>query len=293
MSGKDELPRENFPGGDVVPDEGELRISIDKKAYAEVLSHAKEEPDIEICGVLLGKVKQDKHAPFLHILHTVRGENAKGQGAQVTFTHDTWNHIYKEKDKTYPDLDIVGWYHTHPGFDIFLSEMDKFIHNNFFGSPNQVAYVYDPHQGTDGFFRKPKDEIVLLPRFWHGGKPRKTLSPEQRIKGTAPASGSPVGGDLAATLAALNESVRRLELEVRDRREAGGIASFAPWLVAFAALILVSWQLIFGRPRGELKLLDVDPKTNTPYYIEVLPGRPLEPRKEGEKAPSTKPPEKK
>ena len=293
MSGKDEIPRENFPGGDVVPEEGELRISIDKKAYAEVLAHAKEEPDVEICGVLIGKLKEDKHGTWLHLQHTIRGEGAKQQGAQVTFTHEAWNHINKVWDKEFPQLGIVGWYHTHPGFDIFLSEMDKFIHKSYFDNPNQVAYVYDPHQGTDGFFRKPKDEIVLLPRYWHGGKPRKTVSPEQRIKGTDPASGSAVGGDLAATLAALNESVRRLELEVRDRREAGGMLAFAPWLLAFAALVLLSWQLLFSSKRPELQLIGVDPKTGARVYAELLPERSPETPKEGEKAAPPKGPEKK
>ena len=52
-----------------------------------------------------------------------------------------------------PDLDIVGWYHTHPDFGIFLSSHDLFIHRNFFDQPLQVAYVVDPIRQTRGFFR--------------------------------------------------------------------------------------------------------------------------------------------
>lgn len=273
----DELPRESFPGGDVVPGEGELRICIEKKAYAEILSHAKEETDIEICGVLLGKLKQDKHGSFLHIEHTIRGEKAKGAGAQVTFTHDTWNHIYAEQEKNCPKSDIVGWYHTHPGFDIFLSDMDKFIHNNFFGAPHQVAFVYDPHQGTEGFFRKPKDEIVQVDKYWHGGKQRKIVYPEQRARAAAAVAavtGAPAPSSDA--LGALSNRVTQLELELRARQGAWLSNLMMIVLLVFAGALMLGWNLLSSRGR-QLMPYVVDPRTGIRYNVEVFPEPPQGP----------------
>ena len=42
--------------------------------------------------------------------------------ASFTYTHDSWEEITRERDRLHPDLDIVGWYHTHPDFGIFLSQ---------------------------------------------------------------------------------------------------------------------------------------------------------------------------
>ncbi len=78
--------------------------------------------------------------------------NAAQAGTHVTFTQDAWEAIYKVKDQSYPEERIVGWYHSHPGFGVFLSEHDTFIHENFFSSPNQVAWVYDPHTDEEGCF---------------------------------------------------------------------------------------------------------------------------------------------
>jgi proteasome lid subunit RPN8/RPN11 len=78
--------------------------------------------------------------------------NAAQAGTYVTFTQDTWEHIYKIKDKDYPDERIMGWYHSHPGFGVFLSDHDTFIHKNFFSSALQVAWVYDPHSDEEGCF---------------------------------------------------------------------------------------------------------------------------------------------
>jgi proteasome lid subunit RPN8/RPN11 len=56
---------------------------------------------------------------------------------------------------------MVGWYHTHPGFGIFLSGMDLFIHQNFFTQLWHVAFVLDPRARTSGFFtwNRHKSEV--------------------------------------------------------------------------------------------------------------------------------------
>ncbi len=56
------------------------------------------------------------------------------------------------KDQKYPNERIVGWYHSHPGFGVFLSDHDTFIHKNFFSSPGQVAWGFDPHSDEEGCF---------------------------------------------------------------------------------------------------------------------------------------------
>ena len=47
---------------------------------------------------------------------------------------------------------MLGWYHSHPGFGVFLSEHDLFIQQNFFSNPQQVAWVFDPHTDEEGCF---------------------------------------------------------------------------------------------------------------------------------------------
>ena len=103
-------------------------------------------------GVLVGRVARDAFGPFLHITGSIRGTQAEQRAAQVTFTAETWEKIHAEMDQRDPADRIVGWYHTHPGFGIFLSGMDLFIQDNFFNRPEQVAFVYDPIGGDEGVF---------------------------------------------------------------------------------------------------------------------------------------------
>ena len=85
---------------------------------------------VEVCGVLIGNTEHER----MTVEACIAGINAAQGGAHVTFTQDTWEHIYKIKDKDFPEHKIVGWYHSHPGFGVFLSEHDLFIQQIFLQS---------------------------------------------------------------------------------------------------------------------------------------------------------------
>ncbi len=114
-------------------------------------SHGQSNTKVEVCGVLVGRVYRDSAGTYLLVDACIAGE-AASHAANVTFTGATWSKIHDEMDRLYPEERIVGWYHTHPAFGIFLSEMDVFIQANFFNLPWQVAMVYDPIGGDEGTF---------------------------------------------------------------------------------------------------------------------------------------------
>lgn len=123
-------------------------VRIDSEVTRRVRQHARAHMQTEVCGVLVGKMS----AGVIEIEAPIEAFTASQAGAHVTFTQAAWETIYKVKDKDYPEDRIVGWYHSHPGFGVFLSEYDTFIHRNFFSSPDQVAWVYDPHSDEEGCF---------------------------------------------------------------------------------------------------------------------------------------------
>src|SRR5688572_7726054 len=186
------LPEAAFPGAF----QRDFRIHFDEKVHDEVKKHAAETVDVELCGVLVGKVLRDRDGPYLTVTGSIRGEHAKHDGAQVTFTHDTWDHVHKEKDARYPKEQIVGWYHTHPGFGIFLSGMDLFIHEFFFNGATQIAHVIDPRSGDEGVFTWRSGKVERAARFWIGSRERPCAAGPT---GTRPvAMALPVAGAAAA-----------------------------------------------------------------------------------------------
>ncbi len=150
------------PDGAEVP----LRITFNKDAYADIVLHAKEFLEAEICGVLVGDVCEDDKGLFVCVKGAIRGKSAQQDRAHVTFTQETWNAIHKEKDRNYSKQQIVGWYHSHPGFGVEISDMDRFIHENFFSSETQIALVTDPLGGEVAILVNAPEGICNVDRFW-------------------------------------------------------------------------------------------------------------------------------
>jgi proteasome lid subunit RPN8/RPN11 len=123
-------------------------VVMEAEVLRKIRQHARTSMKAEVCGVLIGNTEHER----MTVEACIAGINAAQGGAHVTFTQDTWEHIYKIKDKDFPEHKIVGWYHSHPGFGVFLSEHDLFIQQNFFSNPQQVAWVFDPHTDEEGCF---------------------------------------------------------------------------------------------------------------------------------------------
>jgi proteasome lid subunit RPN8/RPN11 len=136
-------------------------VAISGSVLQNIRLHARSEPQREICGVLLGSQNKDR----TRVVASIKGQGANQGDAHVTFTQETWNTIHQEKDAKYPNEKIVGWYHSHPGFGVFLSDHDTFIHKNFFSQPGQLAWVFDPHSDEEGCFGWENNQVRRIRRI--------------------------------------------------------------------------------------------------------------------------------
>jgi proteasome lid subunit RPN8/RPN11 len=174
-----ELAREGLPPGRFPADlRADFRVHMTPEVLRGIENHAKADHTVEICGVLVGGWEQDEQGPYATVTDYIRCDNAASKFAEVTFTHESWAQINKEMDSKYADKRIVGWYHSHPDFGIFLSDRDCFIQQHFFSGPGQVAYVIDPVRDLEGVFAWRKGKPTPLPHFWAGDEIRMSRSAE-------------------------------------------------------------------------------------------------------------------
>lgn len=184
-----------------------LRVSLSREAWADLVAHAKESLDAEVCGVLVGSVREDDEA-VVDVRATIRGTEAREARAHVTFTHETWNQIHSALDRDYPDLQIVGWYHTHPGFGVEFSAMDRFIQENFFSGRAQVAFLSDPLGSDVALVCNRDGGIEYLTSFWVDGREHAATTPG----GVAPAQEA----SNAASAVGATRNLERLEARVNQ-----------------------------------------------------------------------------
>ena len=146
-----------------------VQVFVTQKAYARFCLHAGSDMENEVGGWLVGKwcrdeATQEQYVVVEGILPAVYTR----QGSTfLTFTSHSQLMMLDLMEQYYPDKDLVGWYHTHPGMSIFLSGYDTWLHENFFPEHWQVALVIEPHSTTGGFFIRDT-RGNLDPRLYYG-----------------------------------------------------------------------------------------------------------------------------
>jgi len=189
-----------------------LRIAMEREPFAQITAHAKESLDREVCGVLAGDVCEDDEGPFLHIKAIIRGLAARQASTHVTYTQETWNQIHETMENRYPKMQIVGWYHSHPGYGVEFSEMDVFIQKNFFSAETQVGLVTDPLGGQLGVCVNADDKIKYIGQIWVDGREQKCLTPAKTPAADSPAAAAALSDErLAAIEQRLSQTLRALD----------------------------------------------------------------------------------
>lgn len=175
------LPQNILAVGDHV--EENKNIYISQPTYKEIHKFTKNKTTNESGGMLVGTIIEEFGKTNIVISGFVEAKFCEATPTTLKFTHETWEYVHKEIEKKHPGKKIVGWIHTHPDFGIFLSEYDKFIHQNFFNEDYQVAYVVDPIQHIEGFYFWINEKIEKCKGFYIYDKTGEeiTVGPEKEI----------------------------------------------------------------------------------------------------------------
>ena len=132
----------------------DLPVFVDLDVMREMEAHARSNTEVELGGVMLGGQYVDHQGePFIMVTDSLRARHYEATKGSFKFTRDTWSQITRERAQLATDIQMVGWYHTHPNWGVFLSGMDLFICDNFFNRPLDVALVIDPCSRERGWFQ--------------------------------------------------------------------------------------------------------------------------------------------
>lgn len=217
------------PEGDDVP------VFIAERVVRAIEEQAKENAEIEVGGVLLGAFYRGDGGSFIEVIDFIEAGAARSTGVSLTFTHDTWELIHAEQAKRGPGLMIVGWYHTHPGLGVFLSNEDEFIHTSYFTDPWQVALVVDPVYDNWGCFKWTNGSLAQTGGFYVFGDRREA----KQVK------------DYTARLEGARQRPSEAVSAAADRRGGGSGAIKALWAAVVVLLVLqliTGWMLLRKAP---------------------------------------------
>ncbi len=160
---------------------GQQRVFMTYACLKQMLAHTQRNLNAEVGGILLGQIFRSDRGIVTVLAEAVAAARTEAGLGHVTFSHETWADLYQYLESLATDADIVGWYHTHPGFGVFFSNQDRFIQENFFGGPGQVGIVLDPVADSVLLFVSHQGETVACNGFWVTGAKEDMAAARQLV----------------------------------------------------------------------------------------------------------------
>jgi proteasome lid subunit RPN8/RPN11 len=118
-------------------------------------------PTPEIGGLLFGFYTELEPAGYAtHLTHFVPFRTVAAQSNSSLRVAEGMAEAYREADAEQPAPCVVGWFHTHPGHEVYLSATDLLrTHYPLFVHPYQLALVIDPltDRWETGLFPRKED----------------------------------------------------------------------------------------------------------------------------------------
>ena len=93
----------------------------------------------KVGGILLGRPIDD----VTRVDAALPARQTDEYAGEIAFPPPVWEEAYAKLDE-HPGSTIVGWYHSHPGSGVAMSDYDRRLHKVLFGEPFSVALVLDP-----------------------------------------------------------------------------------------------------------------------------------------------------
>lgn len=124
-------------------------------------------------GLLLGEYSKENN--WVKAEEAVEVKTVEGE-----LSDQSWQTARTTAAERYPGLQVVGWFHSHPGAGVAIQPLARDVHGKFFGEPWQVVYVMDPVLRERGFYAWQNGRLSFDSGFRIYGKEEKVSNMAER-----------------------------------------------------------------------------------------------------------------
>jgi proteasome lid subunit RPN8/RPN11 len=147
------------------PADSQPLVLMHQLALLQIIAHSRSNLSCELGGALLGQAYRHKRGVVVEVKAVLPAASSDHGPVHFTFSADSWSKLHHDRATHYPNLDIVGWFHTHPDLGVFYSSDDVVVHSAAFTLPWHVGLVVDPVREEAAFFGWIDGELAPLAGF--------------------------------------------------------------------------------------------------------------------------------
>jgi len=149
-----------------MPTADEVTVIVSQLALKQIATHASSNTTCEVGGALLGRAYRWQDEAYVDVMAAIPAISDDHGPVHFTFTADAWSQLHRDREQRYSDLDIVGWFHTHPDLGVFYSSDDVVVHSAAFTQPWHVGMVVDPLRKETSFFGWERGELAPISGYY-------------------------------------------------------------------------------------------------------------------------------
>lgn len=171
------------------PAVGQATILLHPQALQEMAVHAQSDVESEVGGALLGHAYTHNGRVYAEVQAALPARTDDHGPVHFTFNADAWSGLHRDRATRFPELDIVGWFHTHPDLGVFYSADDVVVHSAAFVMPWHVGLVIDPVRQQMAAFgwdiaEDGSRQLVPLPGFYEIVTEEESALPWKAVRST-------------------------------------------------------------------------------------------------------------
>ena len=110
-------------------------------------------------AILVGETVQSAAGQVVFISGAIAAQNLELDLEETTFDGETWDYIYQEVKRYFPELSVVGWFLSRMGFSTEVNDMIVKLHMENFGTEDKVLYIMDSLEGEDALYMLEGDYL--------------------------------------------------------------------------------------------------------------------------------------
>ncbi|MBS2036686.1 LysM peptidoglycan-binding domain-containing protein [bacterium] len=232
---------------EVGSEEPGLRIYLRYDLFRALDEYAVRDTSRELAALLVGQVHEGGQGGGNCIVVEDAIEVGVADEREGRFSPRVWQHARRVARTRYANKVIVGWYHTHPGTGLDLSQEEREVHKTFFPEAWQVMYVVDPVSRDRNFYRQQESRLGGVRGFRIFGKETSNFKEK-------PASAAPQAAPPAAQAKEEGLRERYLERSLEKIMRAQRRPPLRPVDLLIILLLLINLLAMMLRPAPVAKV---------------------------------------
>jgi proteasome lid subunit RPN8/RPN11 len=142
----------------------DLDLYLNDFVFKKMYMHCSEMAlkNLEAMGFLIGELRRWSGKGF-SIVHDVVTSDLDSTNVSVRFHRDSFEKLFNQLDQIAYDYVIIGWYHSHLGYESFMSSVDIQTQKKYFNKPFHAAIVIDPINLEIKSFRYKHEQCIEIP----------------------------------------------------------------------------------------------------------------------------------